>query len=598
MTELELPRIHRAMAAQRGERSMHRPGLIGIREDALRRHTSLASAASILVLLCALFGPNPLAPTTALAASITVNTLEDSFVANGNCSLREAISSANLNVAFDACTAGAVGSDTITIALNGEITLAIVGKNENNNAIGDFDILEPLIIVGRGATPSGTPANGTTINGNAVDRVFEVFSGASLELRTLTVFGGDPSSGGLNGAGGNIFYNGDQGALTLTRVQITNGRAGNGGGIFLAGGRSLVATDSLFFANRADGQPLPNGGGSGGGLFADINSVVDLVRVSFVSNVSTNTSGQVAPRGGAIYLDGDLITATNLYFQGNSATGTAAQPARGGAVYNDGTAFLINVTFFGDAAAGTGGSGGAVWDQTGSFTVQNTLIASGVPNNCGQTIGSAGHNLDSGASCGLAGAGDINNGAANLGPDIFNENAPVQGRAPLAGSQAIDAADPAACPANDILARTRPRDGDGNGTSICDIGAVETIASASSSASNGGADGQVSPGADKPNDDDIVRSRKQTEDQRRHKERTNRAGRDDYACEGNVVEVHPEAAIPYVIIANRDGLVTVLLLHDAALAKDTIRVGDYLEADGVKEHEHLFEADSVRVVRR
>jgi hypothetical protein len=52
------------------------------------------------------------------------------------------------------------------------------------------------------------------------------------------------------------------------------------------------------------------------------------------------------------------------------------------------------------------------------------------------------------------------------------------------------------------------------------------------------------------------------------------------------------------VIANRDGLVEVKLVKEAQRACSSISVGDYLEADGEKQHEGLFHADSVEVKRR
>jgi uncharacterized repeat protein (TIGR01451 family) len=102
-----------------------------------------------------------------------------------------------------------------------------------------------------------------------------------------------------------------------------------------------------------------------------------------------------------------------------------------------------------------------------------------------------------------------------------------------------------------------------------------------------------------PNNDDHededVKDKKESEDQRRQRERTNASNRDDYVTEGNVVEVHQDEQRPYVVIANRDGLVTVMLLCGNQCP--TIRVGDYLEADGEKQHEFLFEAESVTITR-
>ena len=78
---------------------------------------------------------------------------------------------------------------------------------------------------------------------------------------------------------------------------------------------------------------------------------------------------------------------------------------------------------------------------------------------------------------------------------------------------------------------------------------------------------------------------------------TNRAGKDDEHIEGNVVEVYPDDRPPYVVIANRDGLVKVVLFKDAANAADSIKVGDYLEADGEKQTEQLFYATDVEISR-
>ena len=58
-----------------------------------------------------------------------------------------------------------------------------------------------------------------------------------------------------------------------------------------------------------------------------------------------------------------------------------------------------------------------------------------------------------------------------------------------------------------------------------------------------------------------------------------------------MVEVDLEARPRTATIATKDGLqVIVLLCRDSC---DDPKVGDYLEADGVKEHEALFYADSV-----
>src|SRR5688500_15257458 len=65
----------------------------------------------------------PIAPAPAVAAGITVNTLDDELNTDGDCSLREAITAANTNTAQDACGTG-FGTDFITFSVSGAVTLA------------------------------------------------------------------------------------------------------------------------------------------------------------------------------------------------------------------------------------------------------------------------------------------------------------------------------------------------------------------------------------------------------------------------------------------------------------------------------------------
>jgi hypothetical protein len=101
------------------------------------------------------------------------------------------------------------------------------------------------------------------------------------------------------------------------------------------------------------------------------------------------------------------------------------------------------------------------------------------------------------------------------------------------------------------------------------------------------------PGDDKPAETE--RPAKLTQEARQQRERTNRSNLDDYRTEGNVVEVNLMADVPYAVVAMRDGLERIALP-----CKDgcpTVQVGDYLEADGVKENEALFIAESVTLTR-
>jgi hypothetical protein len=97
-----------------------------------------------------------------------------------------------------------------------------------------------------------------------------------------------------------------------------------------------------------------------------------------------------------------------------------------------------------------------------------------------------------------------------------------------------------------------------------------------------------------PNKDDSPR--KPTSEQRQQRQLTNRSSKDDVHTEGDVVEVHVDGEPPYVVIGMRDGLQHVTLACGDRCP--TIRVGDYLEAEGTKQDEQQFLADEISVTSR
>ena len=146
------------------------------------------------------------------AATITVTTSADNLIDDNDCTLREAIISANndSNAGEDACTAGN-GADTIILP-SGTITLAIAPDGTpNDNLDGDFDITDDLTIIGQGASL-------TTISGDNTDRIFDIgvnSSNPSVTISSLTLTLGLPS-----GDGGAIQTTGS-GSFELSGVVIT-----------------------------------------------------------------------------------------------------------------------------------------------------------------------------------------------------------------------------------------------------------------------------------------------------------------------------------------------------------------------------------------
>jgi hypothetical protein len=101
------------------------------------------------------------------------------------------------------------------------------------------------------------------------------------------------------------------------------------------------------------------------------------------------------------------------------------------------------------------------------------------------------------------------------------------------------------------------------------------------------------PSIDPNNDEKPDRPRKETEERRQQRERGNAAGQDEYRTEGDIVEVHLGERPPTVVIATRDGPVTLRLRDDAA--QTTVKIGDYVTAEGEKIHEQLYEIDSLSI---
>lgn len=123
----------------------------------------MASHGRSLAALLAFAATCAAAPAAA-AAPIPVNTTVDELNADGDCSLREAVRSANLDTAVDVCAAGN-GTDTITIPVGTYSTgnnVTLEGPGENAAATGDLDLTSAMTI--QGAGEGSDPAANTIID--------------------------------------------------------------------------------------------------------------------------------------------------------------------------------------------------------------------------------------------------------------------------------------------------------------------------------------------------------------------------------------------------------------------------------------------------
>ncbi len=125
---------------------------------------------------------------------------------NPVCTLRAAIQASNANS----------GTDTISLPA-GVYTLTIAGRNEDAAATGDLDITDAVTVTGAGA-------GSAIIDGNGIDRVFDVFASGTTTISGVTIRNGNPGAatgGGIlaGGVGNNVV------SLNLSNVIVTQTRS-------------------------------------------------------------------------------------------------------------------------------------------------------------------------------------------------------------------------------------------------------------------------------------------------------------------------------------------------------------------------------------
>jgi hypothetical protein len=482
-----------------------------------RRLAGLAAA----LLACAL--ASAAMASRASAETLVVTSLKD----NGEPgSLRETIKEA----AADSRIVVPAGEIALTSGpLEVTKNLTIVGAGSGATTISGSDTWRVFTIEITG-TPNMT-LEGMTINDGKAQEGAGLKASGGLTLQDVVVTGnhagggvGEALGGGLDleagtyeliesavtgntaggealgaGRGGGIEYTASGVAepfsLTLARSRVSGNHAG--GGALQASGRgagidaesnlmegkmSITLSESSVSGNMAGGGGAEKASGSGGGIEIagageKANVSVTIDRSAITGNVAGGNGVEASGSGGGIdYSLGGLdatqaLRITNTTIANNRAGGTGekADGSGGGLRFGSGTATLSHLTVAGNSAGGGGGTslgGGLDVESAGSVGIDNSILAANSGGNCAGTIPSGGHNIDDATSCGFASTGDRVGVDAKLGP-LGAHGGPSLTQMPLAGSPAIDAADPATCPGSDQRGVARPQ-GDG-----CDIGAVE-----------------------------------------------------------------------------------------------------------------------------
>ncbi len=338
-------------------------------------------------------------------------------------------------------------------------------------------------------TNSHVTGNGGPEVVEGVDRADDG-GGIYNEYGVLDWTGGTLSGNASSYSGGGL-YN-DDGNVTLTNVAVSNNTTyWDGGGIqndgvltFVGGsmtgnkgeqGGGLYNDDTAKVKNTTIGGNTAEEGGGVYNTGYGFRMVGSTVRGNKALEEGLNWEGKPEiGGGGGLYAD-DPATVVNSTLTGNWTDG------EGGAFYNDDDLALTNVTVAANKAdLATGGGGIYAYGDT---TLKNTIVsgntAAGLARNCAQAypaedwydIDSAGHNLDSGATCGLDRGTDKSKVDPKLAA-LASNGGPTQTMALKLGSPAIDKASSLVCPVRDQRGVARV-DGNGDGAVRCDIGAFE-----------------------------------------------------------------------------------------------------------------------------
>lgn len=427
------------------------------------------------------------AVTPAFAATFTVTRTADTAdgACNADCSLREAVIAANATP----------GADVIRLTHKWYGLTRRPEADDDNALRGDLDLRDSVTIRGL--------ADRSAIDAQQLDRVLEVLPGVTAELIDITL-----KEGYVAGRGGCVY---NAGRLTLRRSWVTRCRVVLGEGFTLEGGGIFNLGElRLVFAKVYQNVALDGlTGGRGGGIFNGGGAVIYL----YDSDVRDNTTGldDAAGQGAGLFNRGAARIDRSFFFRNDPGGGEGSAMAnREGA-----TLAVFNTTISSNGHDGATGAiangsrtqretepqsklnllnvtvannnGGGLFN-TGRATLRNTLIAGNFTQD--------GHDrwYDAGKNCQNVGHADITGSYVLMGADgncpgtILVDNAkvfdvvllhlaylggptPVHAQRP--GPYTIDLGDPQQCPGEDQRQARRPADGDGDGTAVCDIGAVE-----------------------------------------------------------------------------------------------------------------------------
>lgn len=463
---------------------------------------SLAIMAMLSVLALAAWLPQ------ARAAAFIVNSAADKVDINPGdgicdadpgpateCTLRAAVMEAN---ALPNDPGTPPGYDGIGIP-SGTLTLTIAGRDEDGAATGDLDITEKVLIYGQ------TP-NRPVIDGNGLDRVFDVLTDAVLQ--DLIIQNGDASGVGISAAGGGVRCSG--GSLYMIRDIVRNNASATLGGGLHAEHCVMGVLQSLIENNSAD---------SGAGLFSRF-AALSVSQSTVRANQAASSAGgigttatdpavyayvyQSSISGNSGVFGAGLDFGSRAYVIDSTVSGNQAGYGGGAGIRTFNALRIASSTIYCNHSVATDPSyaaGVALQGSSPSVSIDHSILARNTnmsgESECNGPLDSGGYNLisDTG-SCSVI--GDLTGNQTGLDPLLAgpflhplasgtagglaawlprSKFGPSVDMGNPAGSSYDNDADPATPDVpltEDQWKLTRPADGDGDGSARADIGAGES----------------------------------------------------------------------------------------------------------------------------
>ena len=313
----------------------------------------------------------------------------------------------NFNTSFDTEEHTVCGDSVVTsTADSGAGSLRQIIADACDNSTITFDIAGDgphtitlttgELVIAKNLTINNDSGETITISGNNASRVFNINTGMTVAILDLTLTNGKAADGADGGAGvGGFGEDGgailNDGTLTLTRVNVTNSRSGNGGdstsipgeagkggGIYSTGSLTMNDCDvsGNFGGNGGDG---PNGGGrggDGGGIFF-FGGTGALTDVTINSNTAGNSGNDVngfGGMGGGLFVR--LTSSVNVVASAITNNDSGTSPGTdgfGGGLQNEGALTIVSSEISGNSTEGPGG--GIMNRPSGNLTLINTTIS-------------------------------------------------------------------------------------------------------------------------------------------------------------------------------------------------------------------------------